>query len=281
MATERKGMSIREFEAGMFDLDGATEFYNILLYGDSGCGKTVLAGSVPGRTLFLAGEPGYISAARMGLLAPGAKGRLIPDTASAAAAILSLESGGASRFDWIVVDGVTTMQTKFLLGYAAEAWDANPAKRAHRNLPDKPDYFNAQNFMKSWVARFIDLPCNVLFTGHAMRPEDENGETLVYPGIQGKGYEVSNYIAGLMHGVWYMSTRVVESGGEARQVRRLLFQQYVDPKNETRYFAKDQTNTLGLWATVRDPDNPDGVMMPDLIALMNGKSGANKKPRKR
>lgn len=282
MATEKKGMSIAEFERGMFDLDGSSEFWNVLVYADSGAGKTVLAGSLPGRVLFLAGEPGYISAARMGGLAPGAKGRLVPDTATANAAILSLESGGARKFDWIVVDGVTTMQTKFLLGYAAEAFDANPAKRAHRNLPDKPDYFNAQNFMKSWVSRFIDLPCNVLFTGHAMRPEDENGETLVYPGIQGKGYEVSNYISGLMHGVWYMATRIVEKDGEPVQTRRLLFQHYVDPVNETRYFAKDQTNTLGRWATVRDPENPDGVMMPELIAMMNGEAKpVNKKARKR
>lgn len=269
MATERKGMSIREFEQGLFDLDGATEFYNILLYGDSGCGKTVLAGSLPNRVLYLAGEPGYISAARRG--AQG-KVRLIPDTATATAAVAWLEAGGAKQFDWIVPDGIGTMQNKFLLNYAQEAFDANPAKRAHRNLPDKPDYFNAQNFMKSWVSRLIDLPCNVLFIAHAMRPEDENGETLVYPGIQGKGYEVSNYISGLMHGVWYMATRIVEEGGDARQVRRLLFQHYVDPVNETRYFAKDQTDTLGRWATVRDPENPDGVMMPELIALMNGES---------
>jgi hypothetical protein len=277
--TERKGMTVAEFERGMFDLDGAAEFYNILLYGDSGCGKTVLAGTLPGRVLYLAGEPGYISAARMG--ARG-KVRLIPDTATASAAIAWLEGGGAQQFDWIVPEGLGTMQNKFLLNYAAEAWDANPAKRQHRNLPDKPDYFNAQNFVKSWVARLIDLPCNVLFTSHAMRPEDENGETLVYPGIQGKGYEVSNYVSGLMHGVWYMATRVIERGGEAVQTRRLLFQHYVDPVNETRYFAKDQTTTLGRSATVRDPDNPDGVMMPELIALMNGdvKSG-DKKPRKR
>lgn len=280
MATEKKGMSVDEFERGMFDLDGATEFYNILVYGDSGCGKTVLAGTLPGRVLFLAGEPGYISAARM-----GAKGkvRLIPDTATATAALSWLEAGGARQFDWIVPEGIGTMQNKFLLGYAAEAFDANPAKRAHRNLPDKPDYFNAQNFMKSWVSRLIDLPCNVLFTSHAMRPEDENGETLVYPGIQGKGYEVSNYIAGLMHGVWYMATRIVEMDGETRQTRRLLFQHYVDPVNETRYFAKDQTNTLGRFATVRDQENPNGVMMPELIAMMNGEEPkpGNKKARKR
>lgn len=278
MATEKKGMSTREFEAGLFELDGATEFYNVLVYGDSGAGKTVLAGTLPGRVLFLAGEPGYISAARM-----GAKGtvRIIPDTATATAAALWLESGAARKYDWIVCDGIGTMQNKFLLNYAAEAFDANPAKRAHRNLPDKPDYFNAQNFMKSWVARFIDLPCNVLFTAHAMRPEDENGETLVYPGIQGKGYEVSNYIAGLMHGVWYMATRIqAVRGEEPKQVRRLLFQHYVDPENETRYFAKDQTTTLGFSATVRDPDNPEGVTMTELIELMNGTPASGGRPTK-
>jgi hypothetical protein len=274
VATERKGMSVREFEAGMFDLDGSSEHWKILLYGDSGCGKTVLASSVPGRVLYLAGEPGYISAARMG--ARG-KVRLIPDTATAVAAINWLENGGYKEFDWIVPEGLGTMQNKFLLNYAAEAWDANPAKRQHRNLPDKPDYFNAQNFTKSWVARFIDLPCNVLFTAHAMRPEDENGETLVYPGIQGKGYEVSNYVSGLMHGVWYMATRILERDGEAIQTRRLLFQHYVDPVHETRYFAKDQSNALGRSATVRDEDNPDGVMMPELIALMNGDQTPGKK----
>jgi hypothetical protein len=280
VATERKPMSVAEFNRGLFDMDGSSEFWNIIIYGDSGAGKTVLAGSLPGRVLFLAGEPGYISAARMGGLAPGTKARLIPDTATATAAILSLEGGGASNYDWIVVDGFTTMGVKFLLGYAAEAFDANPAKRAHRNLPDKPDYYNTQNFMRGWASRFVDLPCNVLFTGHAMRPEDENGETLVYPAIQGKGYEVSNYIAGLMHGVWYMKTSVIERGGEPIQTRRVLFQHYVDPDNGTRYFAKDQTNTLGRWATVRDEDNPNGVMMPDLISLMNSDKPV-KKARKR
>lgn len=243
MATEKQGMTIADFEAGFFDLDGAAEFKNILVYGDSGAGKTVLAGTLPGRILFLAGEPGYISAARL-----GAKGtvRIIPDTATATAAAAWLEGGGASRFDWIVADGLGTMQNKFLLNYAAEAFDANPAKRAHRNLPDKPDYFNAQNFTKSWVARLIDLPANVLFTAHAMRPEDETtGERVVYPAIQGKGYEVSNYICGLMHAVGFMAPRVKKTADGPVQVRRILWSHYRDPETETTFFAKDQFNALG------------------------------------
>lgn len=242
----------------MFDLDGATEFKNILVFGDSGVGKTVLAGTCPGRLLFLAGEPGYISAARQ-----GAKGkvRIIADPATALAAADWLDSGGASQFDWIVVDGLGTMQNKFLLAYAAEAFDANPAKRAHRNLPDKPDYFNAQNFIKSWVSRMIDVPANVLFTAHAMRPENDEGERVVYPSIQGKGYEVSNYISGLMHAVGFMSMRVRRTGDSAEQVRRILWRNYRDPESETTYFAKDQFNALGTFT--------DDTNMPELLKTID------------
>lgn len=267
MATEKSGtMSVREFEEGLFELDGSTEYINALVYGDSGCGKTVLAGTLPGRILFLSGEPGYISAARQ-----GAKGtvRIIRDTATAVAAAVWLENGAAAKYDWIVPDGIGTMQNKFLLNYAAEAFDQNPAKRAHRNLPDKPDYFNAQNFMKSWVARLVDLPCNVLFTAHAMRPEGESGETLVYPGIQGKGYEISNYISGLMHMVGYMANRVVKDGDGHRQVRRVLWQHFTDAENDTRYFAKDQSGMLPRFVTIRDPENPQGVTMADIVAQFN------------
>lgn len=285
MATERQRMSAAEFEAGMFDLAGSTEFVNMMVYGDSGCGKTVLAGMLAalGPVLFLSAEPGYIAAANH-----GAKGkvRVIPDPSTAVAAASWLEDGAASRFKWIVADGIGTLQNKALLSYAAEAWDANPAKRTHRNLPDKPDYFNAQNFIKSWTARLIDLPCNILFTTHAMRPEGESGETLVYPSIQGKGYEISNYISGMMHVVGYMGIRIQKpvGRGEARQVRRVLWQHYMDQENDTRYFAKDQFDSLGLYSDIRDPDgNPNGVTMADIIAKCNiGEPATTKKtPRKR
>lgn len=262
MATEKVGVTLKDFEAGMFDLTGATEFKNIMVYGGPGAGKTVLAGSVPGRILFLAGEPGYISAARL-----GARGtaRLIPDTATAVAAAAWLEDGNASKFDWIIIDGLGTIQNKALLNYAAEAFDANPAKRAHRNLPDKPDYFNAQNFVKGWVSRMIDVPCNTFFTAHAMYPEDKaTGEQLVYPYIQGKGYEVSSYVCGMMHAVGYMAPRIKQTDDGPVEVRRVLWQNTIDPKTETTYFAKDQFNALG-----RTTDVGPGLMMPEILAMID------------
>jgi AAA domain len=256
MATERAGVTTADFAAGLFDLDGASEFKNIMIYGGPGAGKTVLAGSAPGRILFFAGEPGYISAARLGA---SGRARLIPDSATAVAAAAWLEDGNASKFDWLIVDGLGTIQNKALLSYAAEAWDANPAKRTHRNLPDKPDYFNAQNFIKSWVARLVDVPVNVIFTAHAMFPEDkETGDQLVYPAIQGKGYEVSSYVCGMMHAVGYMSPRV---SAEGTPVRRVLWQATKDPNTGTTYFAKDQFDALGTFTDVSRPN----MMLPQML----------------
>jgi hypothetical protein len=266
MATEKKPITPADFARGIFDLDGATEYKNLMIFGDPGCGKTVFSGTAPGKNLILAGEPGYIAAARQ-----GAKGqvRLIPDTATATAAAMWLEDGNASKFDWVIVDGVSVMNNKFLLGYTAEAFDKNPATRAHRNLPDKPDYLNAQNFTKSWIARMIDLPVNVLFTAHAMRPDNDRGETVVIAAIQGKGFDVASYICGLMHCVGYMSTRINEKGD---QVRRILWQQYFDPKTESLYIAKDQFSALGVYT--------DDTTMPEILAMIDGTGPASAKKRK-
>lgn len=273
----KPAMTVAEFEAGLFDLTGDAEHKKLMIYGDSGCGKTVLASQLPGRVLYLAGEPGYISAARQ-----GGKGKVhaIPDTATALAALNYLEEGGWAKYDWVVPDGLSTMNNRWLLSYTAEAFDRNPASRAHRNLPDKPDYFNAQNFTKSWVSRMIDLPVNVLVTAHAMRPEDPDGDLLVYPQIQGKGYEVANAVAGLFHVVGYMEM-AIEEGTEALR-RRVLWQRYKSRKTGTTYFAKDQYDVLGLWSDIRDPDNPRGVTMPDVIGKIDASNnGKPSKARKR
>ncbi len=264
MATERKGMTASEFEDGLFDMDGASEFANVLIYGDPGSQKTRLLGTAPGYNLFLAAEPGYISAARNGFKG---KARMITDTASANAAVSWLEDGNASKFDFVMVDGGSSFMNKILLEYAAEAYDlSNGTKRAHRNLPDKPDYLNAQNFMKAWTARLIDLPCHLIMTTHVMVTEDREGDPWVKPNFQGKNGEVSDYIAGQFHVVGYVKPATVKVQGEGEekpknvQVIKALWNAYKDPKSDITYFAKDQFGVLGRTST-----NPNMVEVIEQI----------------
>lgn len=251
--TERTPVSLSDFQKELIKLESESESKNIMVYGDSNVGKTVLAGTCPPKTFWLVGEPGYKSAARMG--AKG-YGRRISDTATAVAAVEWLEHRQRyKQFEWLIVDGTSTMQDRFRLAYAAEAFDINPTKRQHRNLPDRPDYFNTQNFLKAWIPRLIDMPVNVLITAHAYRTDKtENGELLVFPGFQGKVTELANAISGLLDAVGYMYMK-----GDNR---RILWQRFTDPKTEVTYYAGDKFNALG-----KIMQNPT---MPEIIAKIDG-----------
>lgn len=272
--TERTRLSLSDFEKELIRFEsGQEESINLLIYGDSNAGKTVLSGTLPERTFWAVCEPGFKSAIRwrrkLGL-APHKGARKLTNTAEAWALVEWLEYRERFRkLDWLVLDGLTTMQDRFRLAYAAEAFDINPAKRQHRNLPDKPDYFNTQNFLKSWMPRLVDMPVNLLVTAHAYRTDlTDNGELLVFPGVQGKVTEISNAISGLMDATGYLEKRVLTHPRTNQQklVRRLWFESPNDrqrkEEQDVRYIVGDKFDCLGRYI-----DNPD---MPSIIAKING-----------
>lgn len=264
--TERQQVSISDFAAEIEELSGSSESVNGLVHGDSNVGKTWLAATCPGRVFWLVCEPGFKSAARRG---GRGHGRRIADTATALAAIDWLKApakNGEPRYtllNWIVLDGLSTMEKRFRLGYTAEAFDASGGtKRAHRNLPDKPDYFNTQNFLLSWIPQLVDLPVNLLITAHTYRTESADGELFAYPGIQGVKGETSNAISGLMDFTGYYEAKrlVHKRTGETRLTRRLWFE--TPPDREVRYICGDKFNCLGPHM-----DNPT---MPNILSKING-----------
>ena len=270
--TERSTVSLSDFEAELIRLDqGQSEHVNLLVYGDSNAGKTVLSGTCPEKTFWLVCEPGFKTAVRWReeQKLPAHKGaRRISDSATAWAAVEWLEHRRRyERLDWIVLDGLSTMQDRFRLAYAAEAFDINPAKRAHRNLPDRPDYFNTQNFLKSWIPRLVDMPVNLLVTAHAYRTDKiEDGDLLVFPGIQGKGTETANAISGLMDvTAYYVARRMRTKGGESKMIRRLWFDQPSESwgGEGVRYIVGEKFNgALGPYM--------DFPTIPKLMAKING-----------
>lgn len=264
--TDLQVVSPNDFAAAMKELDGDCESRNVLVYGDSGCGKTVLAGTCP-NSLILACEPGYISAApnHFGLKGLGKRiVRPIPNSATMLGGLDWLEAGGYKKHEWVILEGASTLEKKVRLNFAAEAFDHNPASRTHRNLPDKPDYFNTQNFMIGIISRLVDLPVNVLVTAHAMRMDDDEGDVRVLPEFQKKGGELSNYVSGLMHAVGFMRKRSVKlKSGKTREVRRILWQQAVDPRTDTIYFAKDQFHAFGRYTDDTNMMELMGMISPE------------------
>ncbi len=273
VTTERTRMTQAEFAKGLLKLSGALddqESTSMLVYGDSNAGKTWLAGTLPPNTGWLVCEPGYKSAVRLRAakkLEPHRFARKITNSAEAWAAVEWLETGERYRkLEWLVLDGLSTMQDRFRLAYAAEAFDINPSKRAHRNLPDRPDYFNTQNFLKSWIPRLVDMPVNLLITAHAYRTDNtEDGELLVFPGVQGKVTETANSIAGLMDVTGYLANRRARTKEGSVQRRRLWLSspsQSKEDAQEIRYIVGDKYNALGEYV--------DSPTMPKLMGMING-----------
>jgi hypothetical protein len=273
VTTERTAVSISDFAAEIVRLEDEAEKTNILVYGDSNCGKTVLAGTCPGKTFWLIGEPGYKSAARQGARGLG---HVINNPAVAWAAIEWLrEKERYRRLDWLIVDGASTIQDKVRFGYTQEAFDLRPGSRAHRNLPDKPDYFNTQNWVKSWISSLIDLDVNLLVTCHAYRTDKtDGGELLVFPGFQGKVTEVSNAISGLMDVTAYMEARRLRmrDSNRTKEVRRLWFtspERKSRDEDEVRYIAGDKLACLG--------QRMDSPTIPRIMAAINGETAQQRR----
>lgn len=265
VTTERTTISLSDFEREIVRLESASESTNLLIFGDSNAGKTRVAGTAPGKAFWLFGEPGWKSAARGGAIG---NGHPIRHAAEAWAAIEWLEYRERySRYEWLIIDGMSWVQERVRLNYAAEAFDINPTKRQHRNLPDKPDYFNTQNWVKTWVARIVDLPVNTLMTCHAWRTDETDAELMVFPGIQGKVTETANTVCGLMDAVGYLEKKRIRSRqdpSKSKIIRRLHFE---TPDNgpkaiDVKYMVGDKLDCLGAYI-----DNPT---MPAIIAKING-----------
>jgi hypothetical protein len=231
-------MTIADFEAEIADLDESQESKNLLLYGNSGVGKSHIAGKLP-RGLVLAFEPGWETIRRVSK-ANNNPMKFIqvnhPDKLDAA--IRYLEQGGYADYDWVIPDGLSTLQVKSTLAYAAAAHNANPAKRVSRQIPDRADYFNAQNLIKDFVARLIDLPVSTLWTAHAMLVERADGTEEIWPQIEGKETRISNYVAGLMNAVGYMTVKE----REGREVRQICWR--TSTYKDVTVIAKDQFSAL-------------------------------------
>jgi hypothetical protein len=96
---------------------------------------------------------------------------------------------------------------------------------------------------KRFVDRIIDMDINVIFTATAMHKEDEEGEDLVLPDLQGKDYAISQYVCAQMCSVYYLGMeRPKSKRKQERQPRRVLLSNRYPP-----YFAKDRYDALPLW----------------------------------
>lgn len=233
------------------ELSAFAESINILVYGPSGHGKTVLAGGAP-NSVFVSTEKGVIAAKQA-----GSKAKLIrtPTWERVVAAKKYCDEHYGSD-DWVIFDSLTKMQVLMIRWILRKI----NADNSHRDLdiPAIQDHQKWQNYFKRFVDSLIDAPYNVIFICTEMYKEDQDGEGIVLPSITGKDYEICNYIRAQTDvNLWYMVTQN-KAGQEVRRALAQPWGPYVA--------AKDRYQALGRWW---DVEFGDYTAMADMIEAIN------------
>jgi hypothetical protein len=208
------------------ELAGFNETKNILLYGNSGVGKTVLAGGAPNAT-FLSTEKGVVSAQRS-----GSKAKLIraPDWDHVEAG-LDWADENMGLEDWLIIDSVSKMQTLLLRWWLTLQHEE---RDQDLDVPQIQDHQKWQNMYMRFWDRIIDSKYNTILISTAMHKEDPDGETLVMPAITGKDYTISAYCCAQADAVFYYQVGKSKGKGDDNPTR------YVLTETKPPYFAKNR-----------------------------------------
>lgn len=217
---------------------------NMLVYGDSGAGKTVLGGTAP-NALILAVESGTISAARRGSKASVVECQTYEQFAEVLNGLrkgVVVNPATGKPFTWIVVDTLTTLQNKLAEHITTKAHASNPARSPI--IMDMLGWQEWANTYQRVVHAFNDLNENVLYLAHAMRSEDEELDPIVLPDVKGKlgtgdPTAMSRWTMGTVDLFGYLAVAKKRGPDGEPEKRRLIVER------RDGYFGKDRFDLFG------------------------------------
>ena len=215
------------------------EFVNLLIYADSGVGKTVFAGS-DDDVLFIAPEDnGTLSAKRFGSTAKKWKINSWNDIVEAYNWLADLDT---IPFNWVVLDSLTEMQDMCMRAILDEAVEMNPGRD-----PDVPQLQDWQPYFerfKRLVKAFNSLHVNVIYTALQQDEENEDGEKVVLPMLQGKGTQYAKKVSSWMTSFGHMTVRRKKSGTD--EDGNPVWEEFrvIQWKASKTVMAKDRTRCL-------------------------------------
>ncbi len=258
----------------IIDIEDYKESHNLMLYGDTGSGKTAQIPSLQGRILILASESNILivvkkACERMGLDWDKEKRRFkvwrIKAWKDLEEAYLWLKDN-QSAFDWVVIDSATSAQARSMRAAMEAAVKRNPEKR-DIDLPDRGEHQKMQNSMKRMIVDFNELDCNTLWFAQAMRREDPDGNEIVVPFIMGKDYEVSAFACAQMTAFGYYAKRK-DKRVKGQTNRVLLWEAYADPDSSVEYWSKDRYDIFPKQC-IMAAGNEQKMTLGDLVAMID------------
>lgn len=220
---------------------GKVEPIKMLVFGHPGTEKTRLIGTEPSTLIFRPPTDHTTS-----IPAGTCDEWVIQDHNDLTEAIDYWRMEGCKKYKWGWLDTISQMQDYGL----DHIWADTLARQPHRNKLgaggglDKPEYGSNMYRLAAWCRHMINGSgqANFGITAHPWDGEDEDGDPMVYPWIQGK--KMPQTICGYMNIVGYMRHEVIKG----KRVPVLI----TDPTarrtkydNAPKFYVKDQFNALG------------------------------------
>jgi hypothetical protein len=218
---------------------------NILINGEGGVGKTVLAGGASAlpdaKVVFVSTEQeGIVSAKRAGSTA----GLIRAPSWEHAVSGLRKCQEVLGPDDWAIFDSGTKMHHLYMRWIMEKVKAINPGRDI--DIPDLQNHQKIQNGFMRWFDKIIDSPFNSIIITTPMQMEDAEGEPRVIPQTFDAKGKVSRYISAQVSVLLYYD---VTRGEEDNSIIRRVYAQPWPP-----WVAKDRYNALGPGRRIEDGD---------------------------
>lgn len=189
------------------------DWMKVLIYGDSGSGKTHLAGTADDCEAL---KPVLYCDADIGILTLRNRKDLAYkklETLDDAFTILRMIRLEPDRYKTVVLDGLMSMYTRVMADRLRQAQD-KPGHDPY--VPQMQDWLHCQFRMRALLAAFRDQPINFIATTCATRPQvgEEEGAVSTVPDLPGK---LADQVGQMFDLVGYLYTRSV-----GRDIKRML-----------------------------------------------------------
>lgn len=231
-----------------------TNLVNVLIYGDSGIGKTVLAGSASivaemGPVVVVDFEGGTISLKDFYPDVDVVRVKTIREMQRVYDELYRMKH----NYKTVVIDSLTEVQKMFMSEIVKAQYQKDPDKY-DEDVPGIYEWGKNTEQIRKLVRAYRDLPMNSIFTALAMETKDKNNVTRTVPNFSNK---LIGEVPGLVDIVLYMYTKKIDKN----TYKRLLLTRKTDTT-----VAKDRTNKLPVVV-----EEPTFQMLYDLI--YNGEQG--------
>lgn len=234
-AAKKAGPRREERPRAIVPVADDSPWIKMLVYGDPGVGKSVLASTAPKSLLLLNNTSQAAGGAILGTSADRWHVQDYNDFTEAVEYLCYTKDHG---YEWVWFDNMTLFQEQgmdqIMLDLVSEAGKG----KSHRNqfIPDKAEYLENQSRLGTLVRQMIQqVQANLGFVCHTMESEDNEGNIIYLPMLQGGGNKFSVKMCGYMDVIAYMNVRRTKEGPE----------RWIITDKRSSCYARDNFSALG------------------------------------